>query len=194
MDLRALLPVILLTLALSACGGAAPTPTAPSPPRPPAPSASFALTSTAFEPEGPIPERYGHFRDDVSPPLAWESPPQGTRSLVLFLEDWDAPGGLFVHWVLYDIPPTASGLPEGVPRDPELSDGSRQGKNSAGSLGYIGPYPPPGETHRYTFVLYALDTRLDLPAGVTREQVLKAMEGHVLAQATLVGTYRSVQP
>ncbi|RMF28498.1 MAG: YbhB/YbcL family Raf kinase inhibitor-like protein, partial [Chloroflexi bacterium] len=86
------------------------------------------------------------------------------------------------------------GLPEGVPRAPELPDGSRQGKNSAGGVGYIGPYPPPGETHRYTFVLYALDTRLDLPAGVTREQVLKAMEGHILAQATLVGTYRSVQP
>ena len=167
-----------------------PTPTATSMP-------TMVLTSPAFEPGGEIPERYGFFRENVSPELSWQNVPAGTQSLALFLEDRDVDlggGAPFVHWVIYNIPPTATGLPEGVPQDPTLPDGSRQGRNTTGGIGYIGPYPPLGETHHYTFALYALDTSLNLAPGATRDEVLQAMGGHILAQAELAGTYRGVTP
>ena len=148
----------------------------------------FELTSTAFGPGEPIPRQYTCDGEDMSPLLQWGEPPEGTQSFALIADDPDAPVGTWVHWVLYDLPAEARGLPEAVPPDAELPDGSRQGKNSWRRLGYGGPCPP-GGTHRYFFKLYALDSTLGLSAGANKERVLKAMEGHVLAEAELMGVY-----
>lgn len=150
---------------------------------------AFEIRSSAFKHGEPIPRRYTCDGDDVSPPLEWTDPPDGTKSFVLINDDPDAPAGTWVHWVLFNIPATARSLPEGVSDDREFPDGSRNGRNSWNRLGYGGPCPPSG-THRYFFKLYALDTVLDLPPGATKAQVLDAIEGHVLAQAELMGTYR----
>ena len=149
---------------------------------------SFQLTSTAFAAGQPIPARYSCLGQDVSPPLAWTDPPQGTQNFALIADDPDAPVGTWVHWVLYNLPADSLGLPEDVPSEDTLVDGSRHGQNSWGRVGYGGPCPPSG-THRYFFRLYALDTQLDLPVGKDKKQLLKAMEGHVLAQAELMGTF-----
>lgn len=164
-----------------------PTPTPTSTPTPP----PLVLSSPAFEPGGAIPERFGYFRDNASPALTWVNAPAGTQSLALLMEDIDVG---FSHWVVYNIPPTAAGLPEGIIAQPQLADGTRQGMNDNAMLGYIGPYPPVGETHRYVFTLYALDAPLGLEAGATREQVLAALEGRVLATSELRGTYSGVLP
>ena len=123
-----------------------------------------------------------------TPPLSWASVPDGTRSLALITDDPDAPGGTFVHWVIYDLPQDTHGLPEGVPNRRLLPSGAEQGVNGAGGIGYTGPCPPTG-THRYFFKLYALDTKLGLGAGATAERLSDAMEGHVLAKGQLMGTY-----
>jgi Raf kinase inhibitor-like YbhB/YbcL family protein len=149
---------------------------------------AFQLTSTAFKHGETIPRKYSCDGQDISPPLAWGDPPQGTQSFALIMDDPDAPAGVWVHWVLYNLPAGSRGLPEAVPPDAQLADGSRQGKNSWGRVGYGGPCPPRG-THRYFFKLYALDRALDLAAGATKEQLLKAMEGHILAQTELMGKY-----
>jgi len=111
--------------------------------------------------------------------------------MAMLMEDLDFP---FTHWVVYDVPPDAAGLPEGVLQQPQLADGGSQGLNSNAEIGYIGPYPPSGETHRYTFTLYALDAPLGLEPGSTLEQVLAAIEGHLLATCELTGTYVGVSP
>ena len=149
---------------------------------------AFELTSTAFGQGEPIPRRYTCDGEDISPPLQWSDPPQGTQSFALIADDPDAPMGTWVHWVLYNIPAQARSLPEAVSSDAELPDGSRHGQNSWRRLGYGGPCPPSG-THRYFFKLYALDAQLDLAAGTNKKQLLRAMEGHILAQAELMGTY-----
>jgi Raf kinase inhibitor-like YbhB/YbcL family protein len=150
---------------------------------------SITVTSTAF-PEGQrIPARYTADDKDVSPPLAWAGVPDGTRSLALLAEDPDAPRGLWVHWVLFNLPAAARELKEGIPHDPTLADGSAQGTNDFGKIGYGGPSPPPGKPHRYFFKLYALDSKLDLKPGATRKDVLDAFKGHVLAEGQLMGTY-----
>jgi len=148
----------------------------------------FELTSTAFAPGEPIPRKYSCDGEDISPPLQWSDPPQGTQSFALIADDPDAPLGTWVHWVLYNLPAEARALPEAVPPDAELPDGSRHGQNSWRRLDYGGPCPPSG-THRYVFKLYALDMVLDLKAGASKKQVLKAMEGHILAQAEVMGVY-----
>lgn len=148
----------------------------------------FQVTSPAFDHEGPIPTQYTCDGEDISPPLEWTTPPAGTATLALIADDPDAPGGTWVHWVLYNIPAQTNGLPEGVPGGPELADGSRHGINSGRKTAYSGPCPP-GGTHRYYFKLYALDTTLELDAGVTKTDVLEAMEGHVLAAAEWMGMY-----
>ncbi len=149
----------------------------------------FRLTSPAFEQGGGIPARYTCAGENVSPPLEWGEVPEGAKSLALICDDPDAPRGTFVHWVIFNIPPSAKGLAEGIPKEPELSDGSIQGRNDFGEIGYGGPCPPPGPAHRYFFKLYALDTKLDLPPGATKAQVLQAMQGHVLAQTELMGRF-----
>ncbi|NWG14890.1 MAG: YbhB/YbcL family Raf kinase inhibitor-like protein [Acidobacteria bacterium] len=150
---------------------------------------ALQLTSTAFRDGAPIPARYTCDGEDLSPPLAWRDPPAGTRSFALIADDPDAPAGTWVHWVITDIPATATGLPEGIPPDRTLADGSRQGTNSWRRIGYGGPCPPSG-THRYFFRLYALDAALNLAPGAARGDVERAMKGHILAEAVLMGTYQ----
>lgn len=149
----------------------------------------FALSSPAFNQGQPIPRKYSCDGQDVSPPLVWGEPPPHTRSFALIADDPDAPGGTFVHWVLYSIPAASRALPEGVPKVGKLADESVQGSNSWQRLGYGGPCPP-GGTHRYVFKLYALDTTLSLLSGASKQRLLEAMEGHILGQAELMAVYR----
>ena len=148
----------------------------------------FTLTSSAFANGGSIPARYSCLGEEASPPLEWNEPPAGVKSFSLIMDDADAPMGTWVHWVLYNIPITAHGWPENTPDDAELVNGAMQGKNSGGGIGYGGPCPPWG-THRYFIKLYALDTMLDPGSGMNKEQLLSAMQGHVLAQSELMGLF-----
>ena len=141
------------------------------------------LTSSAFDDGDPIPEKHTADGAGSSPPLRWEFVPEGTRTLALIVHDPDAPSGDFIHWLAWNIDPESGGLDEGVPAP-------AQGTHGFGGQGWAGPSPPEGHgPHRYFFELYALDTELDLEAGAAREQLEDAMEGHVLAQAQLMGTY-----
>jgi len=185
-----------------------PTPTAVPPTA--APAAKLAISTTAFEPNGEIPQVYSCLGNNVSPALAWSGVPAGAQSLLLLVYDLDAgfesgasaPPG-FAHWLVFNIPPGSSGYAEDMPAGETLADGAMQGSNdfaqfqSPGAtfpggaavklVGYDGPCP--GARHRYRFALYALDTMLDLPPGATMSQILEAMEGHVLAEAAVVGAY-----
>ncbi len=147
------------------------------------------ITSTAFEEGGMIPRKYTCDGVDVSPPLTWTGIPEGAKTIALISDDPDAPMGTWVHWVLFNLPPTEKGLPEAVPPNKELKNGAKQGRNDFRRIGYGGPCPP-GGTHRYFFKVYALDTVLNLPAGATKAELLKAIEGHVLAQGQIMGKYR----
>ena len=147
------------------------------------------LTSAAFVEGRPIPAVYTCESRDVSPPLAWSGAPPGAKSFVLVSDDPDAPGKTWVHWVVYNLPPSVTQLPEAFPAERQQADGTRQGLTDFGRVGYGGPCPPSG-THRYFFKLYALDGELTLPPGATKAQVEAAMQGHVLAEAQLMGTYR----
>jgi Raf kinase inhibitor-like YbhB/YbcL family protein len=149
---------------------------------------TMQLESTAFAPNQLIPSTYTCDGKDISPPLSWSEPPEGTKSLTLIADDPDAPGRTFVHWVLYNLPPTIRELPEGLTHHPQLSLGGIQGRNDFDRYGYGGPCPPSG-THRYFFKLYALDSELDLEPGATKSEVLKAIEGHLLAKTELIGHY-----
>lgn len=146
------------------------------------------LTSRTFREGGAIPAHCTCDGEDVSPPLEWSGLPEGTKSLSLICDDPDAPAGVWVHWVVYDLPPSSIGLPEGVPPREEIAGGGRQGKNDFRKVGYGGPCPPSG-THRYVFALSALDRTLGLAAGATKAQVVAAMRGHVLAEGKLTGKY-----
>jgi Raf kinase inhibitor-like YbhB/YbcL family protein len=148
------------------------------------------LTSTSFQEGSPIPAKFTCNGAGVSPQLAWGAPPSGTASFALIVTDPDAPGRTFVHWVLYDLPVAARALAEGVPAQGELPDGSRQGRNDFGNIGYGGPCPPGHSPHHYHFTLYALKAKLSLPVGATRAQVEAAMKGHILASGELVGLYQ----
>lgn len=151
---------------------------------------ALQLTTPAFKPGGDIPAQHTCDGSDRSPALNWNAPPEGTQSFALLLEDPDAPRGTWVHWVLYDLPPTERELPAGVPPERTLPSGARQGRNDFGGTGYGGPCPPPGPAHRYYFRLYALDKKLELPAGSTRAQADRSMRGHILADAELMGRYQ----
>ncbi len=150
--------------------------------------ANFSLTSAAFTSGDRIPANHTCEGDNVSPPLTIEGVPEGARSLVLIVDDPDAPRKTFVHWVAYNIPPDASILSAGTDPGEDL-DGAIEGVNDFGDFGYGGPCPPPGGPHRYHFRLYALDTELDLEEGATKKQVTQAMDGHVLDETDLIGTY-----
>jgi Raf kinase inhibitor-like YbhB/YbcL family protein len=147
------------------------------------------LTSPAFSEGADIPKQFTGDGADQSPRLQWSEPPAGTKSLALICDDPDAPRGTWVHWVLYNLPADARELGEGVPTTDALSNGAKQGKNDFGKIGYGGPAPPKGKPHRYFFKLYALDTTLTLPAGATKDQVIAAMKGHILADGQLMGKY-----
>jgi hypothetical protein len=149
------------------------------------------LESSAFSPGSPIPDVHSRDGRDQSPPLSWSDPPEGTKSFALLCDDPDAPRGTWVHWVLFDLPATSTGLPSGVPTSEKPSVGGVQGKNDYGDIGWGGPQPPRGHgVHHYGFRLYALDKPLNLAPGSTLAQVEAAMRGHVLAEAKLMGTYR----
>lgn len=147
------------------------------------------ITSPAFEEGGMIPRKYTCDGSDVSPPLVWTSVPEGAKTLALICDDPDAPMGTWVHWVVFNIPASTRELPENIPPQKTLASGAKQGINDFGKIGYGGPCPP-GGTHRYYFKLYALDTEINLEAGATKTELLKAMEGHILAQGQLMGKYK----
>jgi Raf kinase inhibitor-like YbhB/YbcL family protein len=151
---------------------------------------SMQLTSPSFIEGTPIPSKYTCEGEDLSPPLRWSNVPQETQSLALICDDPDAPVGTWVHWVLYGIPPTVNELPEGIPTTEVISNGALQGTNDFQRLGYGGPCPPPGAPHRYVFKLYALDVEIDLGPGATKQDLVGAMEGHILSEAHLIGTYQ----
>lgn len=154
---------------------------------------SLIVRSSAFGEGKPIPRRHTGDGEDLSPPLSWSGVPAAARELALIVDDPDAPTNEpWVHWVIYKVPILTTELPEGVPPmgRPGVPAPAVQGKNSWGSPGYRGPAPPKGHgVHRYFFKLYALDTAADLPDGLDKAGLLKAMKGHIVAQAELTGTY-----
>jgi Raf kinase inhibitor-like YbhB/YbcL family protein len=160
---------------------------------------SFAVVASANQKEltlrsvfndgGTIPSQYACSGDNKSPPLKWSAVPSGAKTLALIVKDPDAPGGTFVHWVLYNLPPHALELPENVPKTATTPQNADQGINGFQHTGYDGPCPPPGTPHHYHFVLYALDKKLDLTAGANAEDVEKALRGHVVSSTELVGTF-----
>jgi len=195
--------VLSVAVGLAGCApAAAPIPPIPGPPTP-TPGPPLQVSSGAFEPGGEIPVQNSCQGANLSPPLEWSGVPEGTQSLALVVDDPDSEPPGFVHWVIYNISPTATGLPEGVPAEATLPDGTLQGVNDfalfaeegqthpggapISRIGYDGPCPP--AAHRYVFTLYALDASLDLPAEATKADLLAAMDGHVLGQAELTGVY-----
>ena len=151
---------------------------------------SIELISPAFAEGSTIPTRYTCDGDDVSPALNWSGVPEGTKSIALIADDPDAPRGTWVHWVLYGVPPDVGELPEAMTSSPVTPTGARNGKNDFGKSGYGGPCPPRGAPHRYFFKLYALDGDVDLESGAKKEELLRAMEGPILAGGQLMGTYQ----
>lgn len=149
----------------------------------------ITLTSPAFRAGGSIPRKYTCDGNDVSPPLAWKNAPTDTRAFALIADDPDAPGGTWVHWVIYDLPAAANALAEDVGKSVTLASGALQGLNNFGRIGYDGPCPPPGPAHRYIFKLYALDAESGLKPGASKTQLLDKIRGHVLGQADLMGRY-----
>ena len=153
-------------------------------------ASAFELRSNSFPSKGNIPAAHTCDDRNVSPPLHWTDPPEGAQSFALIVDDPDAPIGTWVHWVMYNLPHSKRSL-EGEISDSEvLSDGIKQGMSDFNQVGYGGPCPPSGKPHHYHFKLYALDTVLDLPSGQTKTTLLQAMQGHILAEAQLIGLYQ----
>jgi Raf kinase inhibitor-like YbhB/YbcL family protein len=155
------------------------------------PIPDFILRCAAFIDGGDIPVEYTCEGDDISPRLTWSGVPTGTQTLVLIMEDPDAPFGLFTHWVVYNIPPDVFELEKNLPNEQELSNGAQQGINNFATFGYGGPCPPQGARHEYRFILYAVDTTLNVdPYGATRQAILNAIQDHILDQAQISGYFR----
>jgi len=149
----------------------------------------IAIGSQVFTPAGRIPDQYTCVGADASPPLAWSGAPAGAKGLVLIVDDPDAPSGSFTHWIVYNLPPTITGLSAGVPRAEALSQGGRQGLNDFGRVGYNGPCPPPGRAHHYHYRIFALDQLLHFDAEPNAEMVRTAMRTHVLAEGETTGIF-----
>jgi hypothetical protein len=187
----------IIALAAAACGGGSAsngtaTKTAASTPQTSqtvASASGLSLTSDAFTDGEAIPVAYTCGGVSTSPPLRWSGAPGGTGAFALLMDDPDAPRGTFDHWVAYDLPASASGLPQGVPVGHALEVGGKQGKNGAGTQAYLAPCPPAGPAHHYRFRLFALDGPLGLGDRKTKAEVEAAMQGHILAQALLTGTF-----
>ena len=179
------LSVLILAILVSACS-------TPAEPTEAVVSNPIQLTSDAFANGATIPAKYTCIGKNISPALAWTDPPAGTQSFALIMDDPDAPVGTWVHWVLYNIPAETRSLAEDLPvtgkNVPEGQGSPFVGRNSGGNIGYDGPCPPSG-THRYFFKLYALDETVGLLPGADKGELLKAMEGHIIAQGELVGTF-----
>jgi Raf kinase inhibitor-like YbhB/YbcL family protein len=152
--------------------------------------ATLAITSTAFANGGPIGDTYACTGRNKSPELYWTGAPDQTHAWALIVEDSDAPGGVFIHWVVYNLSRKLTTLSEGVPATASLDTGGSQGVNSAGKVGYFGPCPPPGKIHHYHFKLYALDAKLNVPPGASASTVEDAVQKHVIATAELIGTFQ----
>jgi len=191
--------LILLILVMLACTPAQP-PVSVNPPmdtsQVPTSQASLnavitiSLTSPVFQDGGKIPVKYTCQGMDLSPALNWDQAPQGTKTFALIMEDLDGPRGILTHWIIFNIPAGVSELKEAVPNQAISSSLFMQGNNSFGKANYIGPCPPGGQSHRYRFSLYALDTVLtDLTSGATKEQIQNAMQGHILGYGQLIGLY-----
>jgi hypothetical protein len=180
--------LLLMSAAIAGC--AQPAPLAEKTP-PESGKVAFAITSPAFADGANIPVKYTCNGQNISPALDWGQGPAGTASFALIMDDPDA---AYTHWVIFNLPPDSQGLSEAVPKDDKLASGALQGKIGSGGIGYpigyFGACPPKGSPHHYRFTLYALDKSLDLAAGATKDQVLQAMEGHVLGQSQLVGLYQ----
>ncbi|MGD9929954.1 MAG: YbhB/YbcL family Raf kinase inhibitor-like protein [Mangrovibacterium sp.] len=147
------------------------------------------IHSSAFDEGATIPKKYTCDGPNVSPPLRWSGVPAGTKTLALICDDPDAPVGTWVHWVIWNLPTATTELAEHVPPVELLTNGAHQGKNDFRKIGYGGPCPPRG-SHRYFFSLFALNTELQLKPGSTKADLLKAMDGHILAEALLMGRYQ----
>jgi hypothetical protein len=158
------------------------------PPAAEQPAGDFTLTSERFTEGQPIPEKYTCTDQNVSPALGWTKPLNGTKTLALIMDDPDAPSGTWTHWVLYNIPASTRSLPDVLPGQGGIAYIGSHGMNTAGNTYYEGPCPPLG-THRYFFKLYALDTSLDFPASPDAAELAAAMQGHILAETQLMGTY-----
>ncbi len=152
----------------------------------------LSVRSPAFKPGARWPRQFTADGKDISPPVQWIHVPPHVKSFAVIVEDTDAPGPqAFIHWVIWDIPATARGLPAGVktvlcPKSPQ---GSRQGKNNFGNIGYGGPAPPPGKLHHYHILVYALNNMPHVPAGATAKRLILAMDGHLVAWGHMVGLY-----
>lgn len=177
--IAAWIPVLLLSISLSAAGQSQTEEGG---------KMTIQLTSPAFAAETPIPAKYSCRGSDISPPLTWMHVPPGVKSFALIVDDPDAPMGTWVHWVYFDIPASARSLPEDVSPGARLPDGSVQGVGSSGDNRFHGPCPPSGR-HRYYFKLYALDTTLGLPPSTTKQALLNAMRGHIVAEGQLMGYF-----
>ena len=151
--------------------------------------ATMSLKSPAFSNSSTIPEEFTCDGEDKSPFLEWSNAPSATKSFALIMDDPDAPSGTWVHWVLYDLPQETKNLPEGVAKKEVLTNGAKQGITDFRKVGYYGPCPPQGPPHRYYFKLYALDCMLHLEPKASKIEVESAMEGHILAEAQLMGKY-----
>lgn len=183
--------LLLAAIMLSSCKGETPSSNnvQPSNQATGGKKAQMKVTSKAFQDGGMIPKQYTCEGANISPPLAWDVVPEKTKSIALVTEDPDAPGKTFIHWVAFNIPASARELPENIPAQENISGGGRQGTNDFKKVGYGSPCPPSG-THRYYFKLYALDTELTLDSSATKDQLLKAIDGHVLGEGQLMGKYQ----
>ena len=150
---------------------------------------SLTLSSPSFSNSGDIAKKFTCEGADISPQLSWTDPPAGTKSFALLVDDPDAPVGNWNHWTLWNLPPSARGLSEGMSKEARLPDGSQQGLNDFRKTGYNGPCPPAGKPHRYYFKLFALDAKLDLKAGSGKPELEAAIKGHILAQAESMGRF-----
>jgi len=149
----------------------------------------ISLRSSVFEEGGMMPDKCSWRKGNMSPDLEWANIPEGAKSLAIICDDPDAPGGTWVHWVIFNIPPGLTGLKEGIPHGKTLPDGSMQGTNDFPGTGYDGPWPPSG-THRYYFKIYAIDKVLPVKPGAKKDEIETAMNGHILGQGQLMGRYK----
>jgi hypothetical protein len=154
------------------------------------PGVALKVGSSSFREGQPIPIEYTCAGADISPPLHWSAGPAGTKTFALICDDPDAPSGTWCHWVLYNLPTATTDLPEKTPTTATLAGDARQGTNDFKRTGYSGPCPPPGKPHRYFFKIYALDTTLALKPGATRQELLRAIAGHVIAKGDTVGIFQ----
>ncbi|MBN2098787.1 MAG: YbhB/YbcL family Raf kinase inhibitor-like protein [Dehalococcoidia bacterium] len=150
----------------------------------------MTLSSPAFADGGWMPAKYTCHGDDISPELDWGDVPANTKSLALLFDDPDSTVGLLNHWIVFNIPPSVRQLVEDAGGEGQLPSGALQGKNGLGDIGYVGPCPPNEPVHHYVFTLYALDSTLDLGTGASKNEVVKAMQGHVLGHGRLTGVFQ----